>query len=74
MEEGKNHNLNKKAGTLFATKSGLSGFSPGISGYPHPEYSELYPEYPDIHVMFTLFPPTECKNPFKSMNDIMHDA
>ena len=49
-------------------------FHPEYPGTPYLEYPELYPEYPDIRVTFTLFPPTKCKNPFKSMNGMMHNA
>ena len=59
MEERRMRKVNQKARNLFQ---------------PNPEYPDLYPEYPGIHVTFTLFPPTKCKNPIKSMNGMMHNA
>ena len=49
MEECRKRKLNQKAKNLFATKSGVSGLSSGISGHPDPDYLDSHPEYPNYH-------------------------
>jgi len=56
--------IKSKAGILFATKSGLSGFSPGISGYSHPDYPDLCPESPDTLVVFQFVPTLKMQESF----------
>jgi hypothetical protein len=56
MEECRKRKLNQKARILFATKSGISGLSSGISGHPNPDYPDSHPEYPVTLVMFRTVP------------------
>ena len=74
MEECRKRKLNQKARNLSQPNPEYPDYHPEYPDTPNPDYPDSIPEYPGIHVTFTLFPPTKCKNPFKSMNGMMHNV